>query len=126
LAHRERLISDLVATQVVEAETLSRSNALKICRAIIHRFASTLQDGSAEIDASDFERAIKIELLLRGRATERMEVIAAPAFAAMVERLIAVVEREVKDPTLRARLALGFQEAATGSIQADEAMSANA
>lgn len=115
LAYREKLVADLVAQKAIEDEARSRADALKICRAIEIRFAQDLQLGKAEITASDFEKAVKLELLLRGKATERSELmLGGPVFDKLIELLIAVVEREVKDPELRGRLALGFQEAAAG------------
>jgi len=114
LAHREKVVAELVAQKAIEDEARSRSDALKICRAVQVRFAQDLQLGKAEINAGDFEKAVKLELLLRGRADSRTELVAGPIFDKFIELLSAVIEREVADPALRGRLALGFQEAAAG------------
>jgi len=41
-------------------------------------------------------------------------MIGGPAFDKLIDAIAAVVEREVSDPALRARLAAGFTEAAAG------------
>lgn len=114
LAHREKTVADLVAQKAVEDEAQTRADALKICRAVTIRFAQNLNAGTAMIGAADFEKAVKLELLLRGKATERTELIAGPAFDKLIDLLSAVIEREVQDPAIRQRLALGLQEAAAG------------
>ncbi len=123
---RERIVSDLVAQKAIADEAQSRADALKITRASIMRFASTLQavrgpDGeiikpaTAEIKAADFVNLVKLEQFLRGKPSERSELmIGGPAFDKLIDAIAAVVEREVQDPALRARLAAGFTEAANG------------
>lgn len=115
IAEREKFVSELVAQKAIEDEATSRANALKICRAVQIKFAQSLQSGTALICAADFEKAVKLELLLRGQATDRTEILVGPLFQAFIDRLSLVIEREVLDPSLRERLALGFQEAAGGS-----------
>lgn len=125
LSAREKLVADLVAEKAVEDEAQSRADALKITRGAILRFAQTLQPirgpngeviapATADIRAGDFVNLVKLDQLLRGKSTDRTEMIAGPAFDKLIDLLAAVVEREVSDPALRARLALGFQEAASG------------
>lgn len=112
LADRERTVAGLVAEKCAEDEAESRANYLKLCRATMIRYAEAIKAGTMPVTPGDFVRVAQLEQLLRGKATDRSEVIAGPAFAALIERLIAVVDREVADPELRARLALGFQAAA--------------
>jgi len=114
LAAREKLVAELTAQKAVEDEARSRADALKICRAVQVRFAEALKLNTAAIGAGDFEKAVKLELLLRGSATERTEIVGGKAFDKLIDLLAAVIEREVADPALRARLAAGFQEAAAG------------
>lgn len=114
LADRERTVANLVAQKSEEDEAQSRADALKICRAVQIRFAEALNKGLAPINAGDFEKAVKLELLLRGKATDRTELVGGPAFDRLIEALAAVIEREVADPALRGKLAIGFQEAAAG------------
>jgi hypothetical protein len=114
LSEREKTVQSLLAQKAIEDEVKSRSDALKIVHAIKVRFAEQLQANTAALGAGDFEKAVKLELLLRGKATERTELIAGPVFDRLIDLLIAVVEREVADPDTRARLAAGFQEAAAG------------
>lgn len=113
LSEREKIVQDLVAQKAVEDEAKSRADALKICRAVQVRFAESLNRGTALIGAGDFEKAVKLELLLRGKATDRTELIGGPAFDRLIDALAAVIEREVADPVLRGKLALGFQQAAS-------------
>ena len=127
LAHREKVVAELVSQKAVEDEAQSRANALKLCRAVQMRFAEALRDKTAQISAGDFEKAVKLELLLRGKADSRSElVLGGPVFERFVELLIAVVEREVADPVLRGKLAIGFSEAAAGIGAGDTPPTANA
>ena len=112
LTERERLVADLIAQRVVEEEAKSKADALKICRAIQMRFVESLQNKTARIEAGDFEKAVKLELLLRGRATDRSELILGPMFDKLIDLMATVIEREVQDQALRGRLAEGFKEAA--------------
>jgi len=114
LADRERIVAGLVAEKSNEDEAESRSNYLKLCRATMIRYAEALKANAVTITPADFARVAQLEQLLRGKATDRSEVIAGPAFAALIERLIGVIEREVQDPALRARIAQGFQDASFG------------
>ena len=127
IAAREKIVSDLVAQKAVEDEAQSRADALKICRASIINFAQTLKPikdpitgaiikpASADIKAADFVNLVKLEQFLRGKPSERSELmIGGPAFDKLIDAIAAVVEREVSDPALRARLAAGFTEAAAG------------
>ena len=113
IAQRDKLVSELLAQKAVEDEAQSKANALKICRAVQMRFAEALELGKVNIETGDFEKAVKLELLLRGRADSRSEVIMGPTFDKLIDMLAAVIEREVADPVLRGRLAMGFTEAAS-------------
>ncbi len=126
LAERQRIVDDLVAEKAIQDEAQSRSDALKICRAAIINFTQTLKPiknpatgeiirpASAEIKAADFVNLVKLEQYLRGKPTEVSELrIGGPAFDKLIDAIAAVVEREVSDPVLRARLAAGFTEAAS-------------
>lgn len=114
LADRERTVSKLVAQKSVEDEAESRANYLKICRATMIRYAELLQNKSINPTASDIVQIAKLDQLLRGKSDSRTELVAGPIFDKFIELLSAVIEREVLDPGLRGRLALGFQEAAAG------------
>ena len=116
LAYREKLVAELTASKAIEDEAQSRANALKICRAAKVRFAESLTKGTAIIGAGDFANVVKLELLLRGQATDRSELILGPAFDRLIDLLAAVIEREVHDPALRARLAVGFKESVAGIV----------
>lgn len=123
---RERLVADLVAQKANEDEAQLRADALKICRASIIRYAQSLQPtrdaagniiapATADIRAADFVNLVKLDRFLRGEAESRSElVLGGPVFDRLIDALAAVIEREVQDPALRSRLALGFQEAAQG------------
>ena len=112
LLAREKLVADLLAQKAVEDEVRSKSDALKICRAIQIKFVEHLRSGKAIIEAGDFEKAVKLELLLRGKATDRSEVIAGPMIEKLIDLILIVLEREIQDPLLRDRIAAGLQEAA--------------
>jgi len=114
LVHRQKLVAAILTDRGVEDEAKSRADGIKIARAIQLRYASKLADKSADatLTANDFATAVKTELLLRGRATERIDMMDSPAFQQILDMIAQVIEREVKDSDLRGRLALGFQEAA--------------
>lgn len=124
LVEREKIVSQLVAQKAVEDEAQLRADALKICRASIIRYAQSLQPtrdaagniiapATADIRAADFVNLVKLDRFLRGGADSRTELlIGGPVFDRLIDALAAVIEREVQDPALRSRLALGFQEAA--------------
>lgn len=112
LSERERIVRDLTAQKAIEDEAQSRADALKICRAIQIRFAQNLHNQTAIVTARDFSEAVKLEQLLRGKATDRTEITTGPAFDKLIDLLSAVIEREVVDPAIRSKLAAGFAEAA--------------
>lgn len=114
---RERLVGELLAEQVIEEEVQSRNDALKICRAVQLRYAEKLKLGKAIIEAGDFANVVKLELLLRGKATSRAEhLLGGDVVDRLIDALSAVIEREVQDPAIRAKLAAGFQEAAASTV----------
>lgn len=126
LQAREKVVRELVGQKAVEDEAQARADALKICRASIIRYAQSLQPqrddqgnivapATADIRASDFVNLVKLDRFLRGEPETRAELlIGGPIFDRLIDALAEVIEREVRDPDLRARLALGFQEAAQG------------
>lgn len=126
LAQREKMVSEVLTQKAVEDEAQAKADALKITRASIMRYAQTLspvrgpngeiiKPASAEIKAADFVNLVKLEQFLRGKAETRSELmIGGPAFDKLIDAIAAVVEREVADPVLRAKLAAGFTEAAAG------------
>lgn len=126
IAQREKMVAELLTQKAVEDEAQAKADALKITRASIMRYAQTLspvrgpngeiiKPASAEIKAADFVNLVKLEQFLRGKAETRSELmIGGPAFDKLIDAISAVIEREVSDPALRARLAAGFTEAASG------------
>lgn len=116
LETRDRIVSGLVADKAAIDEAQSRADHLKIIRASVVRFAESLQKGSALISASDFVNLAKLDQLLRGKSTDRTELdFTGPGMDRLIDALIAVVEREVSDPEIRARISLGFQDVAAGN-----------
>lgn len=112
LQARDKEIASLVSKKVIIDEAESKADALKICRAIQVRFVEALKDRTALIGARDFEAAVKLELLLRGKATGRIEHVVGPIMDRIMDLMMIVIEREVKDPEARSRIGIGFQEAA--------------
>ena len=125
VAEREKIVSELVAQKAVEDEAQSRADALKITRAAIFRFAAALQPvkdpvtgkvvypATVQIGAGDFVNLVKLEQFLRGKPSERSELmIGGQAFEKLIDAIAAVIEREVADEGLRGRIATGIQDAA--------------
>jgi hypothetical protein len=114
VAERERFVATRTAQKAIQDEAQSRADALKICRAVQVRFAQALSSG-APVGARDFIEATKLEQLLRGKATDRSELmIGGAAFDKLIDAIAAVIEREVKDQELRGKIAAGISEAASG------------
>jgi hypothetical protein len=125
LEEREKLVREITGQKLAEDEAQRRADALKITRAAILHFASTLvavknpQTGevikaaTADIGASDFVQLAKLEQFLLGQPESRAELmIGGRAFERLMDALAGVIEREVQDPALRERLAIGFAKAA--------------
>jgi len=121
LEQREKLINEVISQKAVEDETKRRSDALKICRAAIYHFASTLRprkdkDGNeipapAEVKAGDFVSLVKLEQLLMGKSTDRAELmVGGPTFEKLIDAMVEIIEREVSDPAIRARIGEGFKQ----------------
>lgn len=114
LADRERVVSGLVAEKCAEEEAQSRADYLKLCRATVIKYAEAIQGGKLIISPSDFDRIARLEQLLRGKATDRSEIVSGPAMDAFFDAMLSVIERVVPDPALRLKLAEGFRDAAAG------------
>lgn len=115
LSEREKLVAGLVAQKANEDEAQSRADFLKLNRATMIRYAEALQANRIAMSPADLDRMARLDQFLRGKASDRSELmIGGPAFDKLIDAMIEVIERNVADPELRQRLALGFQEAAAG------------
>lgn len=120
VAQRDKEVAALVAKTAIVDEAKSVENQLKIVRAVQARVAQGLQSGAVQPSVQDFVAASKHELLLRGKATERGEMIGGPAFDALIDRIAQVIEERVPthceackaELSVRAHLSEGLAAAA--------------
>lgn len=83
----------------VEAEAEMRARVLALIKSTHAKYAKRLQDGLAEPTAADMVKTAQLELLLRGKATERSEVSALDQrqMAEAVDAIFAAIEQGIEE-----------------------------
>lgn len=109
LEERDKLIGKLVANKAIEDEAKSRTIQLQVARAVQAKVAQGLLNGTIRPDVQDFVAASKHELLILGKATERTEQLAGPAFDALIDKIAQVIEASVPSKCAACAAELGIR-----------------
>lgn len=123
IEEREHAVAQLLKEKGIEDAAESRDLQIKICRSVQASFALALTRKEVGVTVQDFVKAAQHELLLRGKATERSEVVLqGEALEKIVQAVATVIEKEVPEHCpncsselgIKAKLAEGISRTAQG------------